>query len=297
MNCTALIVTYNRLEKLKKTVFETVRLNFSTVVIVNNGSTDGTQTWLDRVTDPRITVLNLPFNTGGAGGFKEGSQFICSHIDTDWIFFYDDDAYPESDILEKFSQLEKDDSRVFAGLVKDLQGKPCAMNMPFSKVPSTLSDTLRYIKNPARFIPSVYRPEIVQTVSFVGMIIAKDLLSNHIDSIHEELFLYFDDLYFGYRLTLSGEKIRYSPELIFSHDVSIQGKSITPEWKVYYLCRNLILAKKIFPRVEVFSSLSILLRLVKYISILPWQHSKWLYLRFLSRGIIHGIKGISGKYH
>ncbi|ECR8758298.1 glycosyltransferase family 2 protein, partial [Salmonella enterica subsp. enterica serovar Newport] len=36
MKCTALIVTFNRLEKLKKSVRETVKAGFSSIVIVNN---------------------------------------------------------------------------------------------------------------------------------------------------------------------------------------------------------------------------------------------------------------------
>ncbi|HHT0552039.1 TPA: glycosyltransferase [Klebsiella michiganensis] len=297
MNCSALIVTYNRLEKLKLTIANTVKLNFTAIVVVNNGSTDGTQAWLATLSDPRVIVLNLPSNSGGAGGFKAGSQYLCDNVDSDWVFFYDDDAWPESDALEKFAQLEKANCRVFTALVKDLQGQPCPMNMPFAKVPSSLMDTLRYIRNPAAFLPSVSRACAVQTVSFVGMIIQRDVLQKRLHSIHDELFLYFDDLYFGYQLTLDGEAIRYSPEVIFTHDVSIQGKCIVPEWKVYYLCRNLLLAKTIFPRVAIFSRLSILLRLIKYVSILPWQRNKLLYFKCLRRGIFHGVKGISGKNH
>lgn len=297
MNCSVLIVTYNRLEKLKLTIANTVKLNFTAIVVVNNGSTDGTQAWLATLSDPRVIVLNLPSNSGGAGGFKAGSQYLCDNVDSDWVFFYDDDAWPESDALEKFAQLEKANCRVFTALVKDLQGQPCPMNMPFAKVPSSFMDTLRYIRNPAEFLPSVSRACAVQTVSFVGMIIQRDVLQKRLHSIHDELFLYFDDLYFGYLLTLDGEAIRYSPEVIFTHDVSIQGKCIVPEWKVYYLCRNLILAKRIFPRVAIFSRLSILLRLIKYVSILPWQRNKLLYFKCLRRGIIHGVKGISGKNH
>ncbi|MDM6953263.1 glycosyltransferase [Klebsiella michiganensis] len=297
MNCSALIVTYNRLEKLKLTIANTVKLNFTAIVVVNNGSTDGTQAWLATLSDPRVIVLNLTSNSGGAGGFKAGSQYLCDNVDSDWVFFYDDDAWPESDALEKFAQLEKANCRVFTALVKDLQGQPCPMNMPFAKVPSSFMDTLRYIRNPAEFLPSVSRACAVQTVSFVGMIIQRDVLQKRLHSIHDELFLYFDDLYFGYQLTLDGEAIRYSPEVIFTHDVSIQWKCIVPEWKVYYLCRNLILEKTIFPRVAIFSRLSILLRLIKYVSILPWQRNKLLYFKYLRRGVFHGVKGISGKNH
>ncbi|EEN7923082.1 glycosyltransferase, partial [Salmonella enterica] len=94
MKCTALIVTFNRLEKLKKSVRETVKAGFSSIVIVNNGSNDGTREWLSSLSEPGITTLNLKDNLGGAGGFKVGSQYICSYSNADWVFFYDDDAYP-----------------------------------------------------------------------------------------------------------------------------------------------------------------------------------------------------------
>ncbi|MBL9886575.1 hypothetical protein JNS31_24345, partial [Klebsiella pneumoniae] len=92
-------------------------------------------------------------------------------------------------------------------------------------------------------------------------------------------------------------QIMYSPELLFYHDVSIQGKLIAPEWKVYYLCRNLILSKKIFQKNGVYSNSAIAIRILKYILILPWQRQKYSYMKFILRGISHGIKGISGKYH
>lgn len=79
MKCTALIVTFNRLEKLKKSVRETVKAGFSSIVIVNNGSSDGTREWLSSLSEPGITILNLKDNLGGAGGFKVGSH-IYAHI-------------------------------------------------------------------------------------------------------------------------------------------------------------------------------------------------------------------------
>ena len=252
MNCSALIVTYNRLEKLKLAIANTVKLNFTAIVVVNNGSTDGTQAWLATLSDPRVIVLNLPSNSGGAGGFKAGSQYLCDNVDSDWVFFYDDDAWPESDALEKFAHLDKANCRVFTALVKDLQGQPCPMNMPFAKVPSSFMDTLRYIRNPAEFLPSVSRACAVQTVSFVGMIIQRDVLQKRLHSIHDELFLYFDDLYFGYQLTLDGEAIRYSPEVIFTHDVSIRENVLFPNG------RFIIFVEILFWRREFFRELPFL---------------------------------------
>ncbi|MCD4541946.1 glycosyltransferase, group 2 family protein, partial [Klebsiella pneumoniae subsp. pneumoniae] len=47
----------------------------------------------------------------------------------------------------------------------------------------------------------------------------------------------------------------------------------------------------------VYSNSAIAIRILKYILILPWQRQKYSYMKFILRGISHGIKGISGKYH
>ncbi|EBQ9480561.1 glycosyl transferase, partial [Salmonella enterica subsp. enterica serovar Kokomlemle] len=106
---------------------------------------------------------------------------------------------------------------------------------PFIRVPSTVFETIYYVIRPERFSPVRTQVTDVQTVSFVGMIIDRKVLNNHLNDIHDELFLYYDDFFFGYKLVLSGQKIRYSPEIKFIHDISIHGRCICPEWKVYYL--------------------------------------------------------------
>lgn len=76
MKYTALIVTFNRLGKLKKTVEETLKLEFTNIVIVNNGSTDGTQAWLSSIVDTRVIVLTLTENTDSravADGLHRGA--------------------------------------------------------------------------------------------------------------------------------------------------------------------------------------------------------------------------------
>ena len=58
--------------------------------------------------------------------------------------------------------------------------------MPFSRVPTSLGDTVRYLRYP-EFIPAANRSMFVQTVSFVGMVIHRDLLATSLDHIHEQL--------------------------------------------------------------------------------------------------------------
>lgn len=67
MNIIAVVVTYNRIELLKRTV-RCLQQNkpVSSIVVVNNGSTDATAEWLK--TQSGLTVINQA-NVGGSGGF------------------------------------------------------------------------------------------------------------------------------------------------------------------------------------------------------------------------------------
>ncbi|ECF2367402.1 glycosyltransferase [Salmonella enterica subsp. enterica serovar Mountpleasant] len=296
MKCVALIVTHNRLEKLKNTIKKSAGINFSSVVLVNNGSTDGTSRWLSACNEPRIIIINTERNTGGAGGFRAGSEYICRHLkDTDWVFFYDDDAWPESNILQAFSHLVTSGYHVFTSSVHTPEGIPCRMNLPFVKIPGKLKDTLIYLTAPGKYLLDPGKATQVETVSFTGMVIRRDVLQEHLSDIHDEFFLYYDDLFFGYALTKSGKSIRYSPELRFTHDISIHNKIIHPEWKVYYLCRNLLLVGKVRHGVRIFGMPAIGLRLIRYLALFPWQRNKCHYLYCVIHGIIHGAIGIRGK--
>ena len=93
--CTA-IVTYNRLELLKGAL-ESIRNQTqpSDILIVNNGSTDGTGEYLDTLEG--ITIINQD-NVGGAGGFFTALKYIAEHgYEYAWVM--DDDIIADPDTL------------------------------------------------------------------------------------------------------------------------------------------------------------------------------------------------------
>ena len=83
MNIIAVVVTYNRIELLKRTV-RCLQQNKpgSSIVVVNNGSTDATAEWLK--TQSGLTVINQA-NVGGSGGFYTGMQYAYQ-AGADWIW-------------------------------------------------------------------------------------------------------------------------------------------------------------------------------------------------------------------
>lgn len=103
------IVTFNRLEKLKKTLNIYARQSLLPLylIVVNNASTDGTDKYLEewKQIDEGFEkiVLTSSTNVGGSGGFYLGEQ-LAIKMDADWIMIADDDAYPQNNYLEGMQQ-------------------------------------------------------------------------------------------------------------------------------------------------------------------------------------------------
>ena len=87
MNVIAVVVTYNRLELLKRNLSclrrQTVPL--TTLVVVDNGSTDGTGVWLDEQEDVK-TIHQT--NVGGSGGFYTGMETMFFRVRIVWSDYW-----------------------------------------------------------------------------------------------------------------------------------------------------------------------------------------------------------------
>ncbi|CAO96388.1 glycosyltransferase [Erwinia tasmaniensis] len=298
MRSVALIVTFNRLDKLKFCWASTAQQSFDDIIIVNNASTDGTKEWLDTIVDPRLHRLHLKINIGGAGGFKRGAQFIHDNIPADWVFVYDDDAYPQDNIVDVFSCMtDVTNYDAYATRVVDASGTICKMNLPWERYPSSFSENIAYIRDPFSYSVKGDLAKDIISFSFVGLIIKRDLLSETADFIHEELFIYFDDVYYSYHLKLRGARLRYLPDISFIHDINQNNKTISPNWKVYYLVRNLLLAKSYFGAESPFSLCFVFMRLLKYIVISVRQRNPLQYIKYLFKAMLDGRTFKTGRRH
>lgn len=88
-SATAVVLTYNRLGYLRIAVRSALVQDHQDmeVLVVDNGSTDGTSDWLSGMDDPRLTVLRLPSNQHPTRARNLGLDRARGR----WVGFLDDD--------------------------------------------------------------------------------------------------------------------------------------------------------------------------------------------------------------
>lgn len=235
MNIIAVVVTYNRKELLKRNI-HCLQQNkpLSSIVIVNNGSTDGTTQWLE--TQEGLTVINQA-NVGGSGGFYTGIQYAYQ-AGADWIWCMDDDVFPRADCLE---QLLLQTHRPEVGILapRRLQeGK--IFTHDFQEYNLTNPFASMYSRRLSK--QEVTEPTEIKGTAFEGPFIRREVVER-IGLPNKDLFIFCDDTDYCLRTVLAGYKIVYVPtalmdkEKFFSND-SWKEKSKKKKWKRFYQVRN-----------------------------------------------------------
>ncbi len=237
MNIGVVLVTYNRLEKLKTALelYDSQSFLPKYILIVNNNSNDGTreylETWLNNKKDYRKIVFHLETNIGGSGGFNYGLK-EASKLDSDWIWVSDDDAFPELNAFENINTFyqkfnNKKDLVSICGQVLN-NGSPDVNHRRYIK------KGLFNIKQNKSNLEDYLKPYFfIDLFSYVGTLIRKDILLD-IGYPKKDYFIYYDDTEHSYRLSLKG-KIVCVPNVIIHHDT---GNNNTIDWKLYYNIRN-----------------------------------------------------------
>lgn len=99
MSVAAVVVSFNRLEYLKKCMHALSQQTrkIDEIIVVENGSTDGSAEFI-KSNYPTVTLHETGKNLGGAGGFAWGVDLaIARGHDAAWLM--DDDAEPHADAL------------------------------------------------------------------------------------------------------------------------------------------------------------------------------------------------------
>lgn len=204
------MVTFNRLTLLKEAItalrVQTVALKH--IIVIDNGSTDGTAEWLDEQAD---LVVKHQANSGGAGGFSSGLRYACN-FDTDWMWVMDDDTICHPDALEKLLNGIAPLTASTIGFVCSkcvwTDGQPHYMN---------LIDIKPFFNNELPF--NVYDEHnllLTEGCSFVSVLInTKAVLQLGLP--YKEFYIWGDDQEYTRRITKAGYLGLYHSESIAVH--------------------------------------------------------------------------------
>lgn len=244
----AIVVTHDRLAHLRRTVralLDSPPSELAALVVVDNASCDDTRAWLACVADPRLHVLRLGRNMGGAGGFAVGLRYARRRFGADWLLLMDDDARPEPGALRAFHASDLTGWDAIAGAVYLPDGAICDLNRPswnpFANWRSFLHTALRgregFHLDAAAYAGRRIVP--VDAASYVGLFLSRRAL-DLAGPPDRRLFIYCDDMLQTLQLTRAGGRIGFHPALRFEHDMprNAAGAVRVPLWKNYYKIRN-----------------------------------------------------------
>ncbi|WP_302576295.1 glycosyltransferase family 2 protein [Phocaeicola barnesiae] len=235
MNVVAVVVTYNRRELLNRNL-SCLRANrpVQSIVVVNNGSTDGTTEWLKEQKD--LIVIHQE-NVGGSGGFYRGIQHACQ-LKADWIWCMDDDVFPRADCMEHLLQYADDPSVGILAPRRLMEGN--IFTNDFQQVNLTNPFASMYQKKLKK--QQVDAPVEICGTAFEGLCIRREAVEA-IGLPNKDLFIFCDDTDYCLRAVLAGYKILYIPsalmdkEKFFSSD-NWEQRSKKKKWKRFYQIRN-----------------------------------------------------------
>lgn len=235
----AVVVTFNRVDKLGKVLDSILKQTRSVdrLIIVDNASTDSTPELLSvYADDPRVEVVRLDTNTGGAGGFAAGMERAYER-GADWVWIMDDDCYTGETALEKLLAGHADAEKELArhvpyscSLVRYTDGSICEMNNP-----GTTWDW-------GRLIAKGQKSVLVTNCSFVSVLIPRRSIAKYGLPL-VEYFIWFDDMEYTLRISAEGPGVQILDSVV-THDMpenrGVNFGDLNPgnAWKFYYGARN-----------------------------------------------------------
>lgn len=268
MKIDAIIVTFNRLNKLKNALdaFEKQEYLPNRMIIVNNHSSDGTSEYLHKWKEKNaskfeVILIELNENIGGAGGFATGMQYALDN-GAEWIWVSDDDAYPKKDALKIANEfLEKNKKENISAICGTVLKNGKKIDLGHR----------RYVKEGILKLKEIdskredYQKDHfeVNLFTYVATIINVEKMKQ-VGIADKEFFIYYDDSDHAARLNKVG-KIICVPKIQANHDVDEIARTTDYTWKTYYLLRNkLFFLKRNFKhRYAEFEVILVWLRILK----------------------------------
>lgn len=230
----AVVVTYNRLELLKKVInaLREQTHKIDKIIIVNNSSTDGTKEWLELQHDLEVITQS---NLGSSGGQYTGS-FFAYQSGYDWVWQMDDDVVADKYCLENLLKYAKPDfvvvpkriasnGEVFYNDTKELN-----MTNPFKSIWKSIVS-----KDDFENKDVVY----AEGITYEGPLFHKSVFTR-VGFAERKFFIIGDDTEYAIRLKKNSIKTAIINDAIFYRQLPVSENGHKFDWKTYHIIKNLI---------------------------------------------------------
>lgn len=235
MSVAAVVVSFNRLDYLKKclTALEEQTTPLDEIIVVENGSTDGSADYVRR-SHPGVTLFETGKNLGGAGGFAWGVELALMHgHSAAWLM--DDDAEPRNDALAPLLKVMESEPRpgFAAPLVEDETGEVVQGNLP------TIS-TDPFAQLSAQRLGGI----ALAHATFVGVLIDLELAAT-MPLPYADFFIWFDDVEYTKRLA----RASFGVHVVASRMKHPNNAGVLDMGgRLYYYLRNQLWITRLNPR-------------------------------------------------
>lgn len=264
-NICAAIVTYgNRFHLLKQVIDSCFYNDVDKIVIVDNGSHEESKNRLIEYANnyiDKINIIRLSENTGSAGGFKRVLEEAYKRNDCEYIIMLDDDNVLKQNCLKNlayhFEMVLKDNSKdsiAFSSYRLPL-GRFRNSNLTWKAflafhvkdIPNKVKKFFTIEGKKAKNAVVNRKEFLMEAAPYGGLFFHKSFIEKF-GYPNENLFLYFDDTEWTYRITKLGGKI-FLTRCCEIEDIDIkmggEGKKCgllsyfsADKSKVYYAIRN-----------------------------------------------------------
>ncbi len=274
----AVVVTFNRLELLKQCL-DGIRSQTwlpNKVIVVNNGSTDGTSEWLR--SQSGLQVIDQE-NNGASAGFIAGMA-EAERQGFDWIWCMDDDVRPIPEALERQMGFAGGENVVISHKFRSGRMIPLANHL--------CEKTGRKVNRPVP--PGSF--EEVNFGHFEGMLIPRSLIAK-IGFPDRRTFIWGEDILYGFQASRVDKVIL--PKEPFFEKLVPESSGRVSNVTLYFDTRNHFVIFEALRRAGTFSPMAyvyVIARMVRHaIWVLQGKQNIPQRLRLLFFGLFDGLRG------
>jgi len=236
----AVILNWNDWESTLAAVDCVLRQNYKSlsVLVVDNGSTDGSLEHLRSIRDDRVEVLALPENRGYTGGCNEGFKRALE-VGASYVWLFNNDAVAAEETLISLVKLAESDPKIglvsptIAELSEDLRLTFCGGILSFD---DELHEATSDPEEARRWALQYPNSGIIWGTA----LLVKTSAMREIGMLDEKFFAYHEDDDYSYRSSQAGYRNLVDENSVVRHptkNATLDSPTTKPH-VLYYLARN-----------------------------------------------------------